>query len=104
MFGTLRESAPGVTGRKSPVGLTSALVLIMETGGRHSRNLVMKGRPMKNRLTYWKCPKCHGTGERIVVPGHVEHCSDCAGTGNALVDGKARAHAAEIERLLSEAR
>jgi len=56
---------------------------------------------MTERITYWKCPDCHGTGKRIVGYDSVERCFRCDGTGNAFVDGRARAHArrvAEIEQ------
>lgn len=56
---------------------------------------------MNDRLTYWKCPKCHGTGKTIPIPGRVEDCFDCDGTGNALVDGKARAHEREVNDILA---
>lgn len=55
---------------------------------------------MADRLTYWKCPRCYGTGQAIPIPGHVETCSECDGTGNALVDGAARAHSRQVAEIL----
>lgn len=54
---------------------------------------------MSDQLTYWKCPKCHGTGFQI-CGGREITCYPCDGTGNAMVDGAARAH----RRALSELR
>lgn len=51
------------------------------------------------RISYWQCQKCHGSGKAIPVPGHVERCFECDGTGNALVDGRAAAHAREVRRI-----
>lgn len=63
----------------------------------------------KDRITFWKCPKCHGTGKVItgrIGPPRVKDCERCDGTGNAMVDGAAEAHKrriAEIEtRQLAE--
>lgn len=45
-------------------------------------------------LTYWKCPRCHGTGLTF-EPWFADEpnvCSKCGGSGNALVDGEAERH------------
>lgn len=45
-------------------------------------------------LPYWKCAECHGTG-RVFRPWYAkqsEECFECAGTGNALVDGATEQH------------
>jgi DnaJ-class molecular chaperone len=58
---------------------------------------------MKERLTYWKCNHCHGTGKLIVGFGdgaRTASCDHCDGTGNGLVDGPTERHkrrVAEIE-------
>ena len=44
------------------------------------------------RIRYWKCSDCHGTGRAEHIPGRVTTCERCDGTGNALVDGEAAAH------------
>ena len=57
---------------------------------------------MSDRLTYWKCPKCHGTGH-VFRPWYNKQsgsCFACAGTGNALVDGETEQHK---QRLADEA-
>lgn len=51
------------------------------------------------RLNYWKCPKCHGSGRVIPIPGHAASCEACDGTGNALVDGAAARHRRALERI-----
>lgn len=53
---------------------------------------------MAERLTYWRCLECHGTGRRV-SGGYDFHCDACDGTGNALVNGKARAHHRAMERI-----
>lgn len=50
------------------------------------------------RLTWWKCPKCHGTG-RVIALRRVEPCFHCDGTGNALIDGRARDHARRVAEI-----
>lgn len=52
------------------------------------------------RLTYWKCPKCHGIGKVIagrIGSARVEPCFDCDGTGNGLVDGAAAEHRRDMD-------
>lgn len=49
---------------------------------------------MTERLTYWKCPDCHGAG-LVFRPWYAEtpeQCFKCDGTGNALVDGETERH------------
>lgn len=53
----------------------------------------------RDHLTYWKCRRCQGAGEVIVGYEGIERCPDCDGTGNGLVDGRARAYAREIDRI-----
>lgn len=58
------------------------------------------------RLTYWKCSECHGTGKVICGYDHdrIDPCSRCDATGNAMVDGETERHKrriAEIERRKS---
>lgn len=50
-------------------------------------------------MNYWKCPKCHGTGKVILAYSATEMCFDCDGTGNGYVDGAARYHAREVDRI-----
>lgn len=75
------------------------MVLAIVAGGS-SR----KARTVSNeRLTYWKCPKCFGTGRVIVndhkaVP-HAKSCVDCDGSGNALVDGQANEHLRRLSEI-----
>lgn len=60
---------------------------------------------MMERLTYWKCPSCRGTGRVAYGPTAIA-CFHCAGTGNALVDGREAAHRrrlTEIERSKNRA-
>ncbi len=52
-----------------------------------------------HNITYWKCPKCHGTGKNIVANHWIERCFDCDGTGNALEDGAARAHERRVREI-----
>jgi len=48
---------------------------------------------MGERLTYWKCPKCLGTGRRFEHwMSEPEPCFSCDGTGNALVSGETERH------------
>lgn len=58
------------------------------------------------RITYWKCRHCHGTGQ--VIRGCSEwrrafKCDECDGTGNALVDGAAEQHRRDLSELRSHA-
>ena len=49
---------------------------------------------MNDRISYWKCPKCHGTG-RVFSPWYAktsQECFDCAGSGNAFVSGEEERH------------
>lgn len=57
---------------------------------------------MSEHITFWKCPKCHGTGKTIKywgVKAETEACRKCDGTGNGLVDGEASEHQREIDRI-----
>lgn len=48
---------------------------------------------MSDRLTYWKCPHCHGTGR--VFEAYMREpldCLECDGTGNSCTDGKTERH------------
>ena len=53
---------------------------------------------MSDRVTRWKCPGCHGTGE-IIVGGKIRKCAPCDGTGNAMVDGETERHKRELARI-----
>ena len=59
---------------------------------------------MSGRLTYWKCPECHGTGrvfrKRLGTPRKSEPCFECDSTGNAFINGEAEQHK---RRLADEA-
>lgn len=58
---------------------------------------------MRERLTYWKCTYCHGTGYTLLGPigvQHAEPCFSCDGTGNAMVDGAAASHARQVAEAL----
>lgn len=49
---------------------------------------------MSERLTYWKCAECQGTG-RAFYPWYAEQsseCFKCGGTGNALINGETERH------------
>lgn len=43
---------------------------------------------MTDKITYWKCGDCDGTGKRISGPYIVGDCPRCNGSGNALRPGK----------------
>lgn len=54
------------------------------------------------RITYWKCSTCYGTGK--VIRGRIgspraEPCEKCDGTGNALVDGATERHKRRIAEI-----
>lgn len=53
---------------------------------------------MHERLTYWKCPKCHGTG-RVIYGPNAEKCFECDGTGNAMIDGVEQAHRRRLAEI-----
>lgn len=64
------------------------------------------GEGMSERLIFWKCRHCYGTGEIIVgsrAPA-VHRCPHCSGTGNALVDGHAEAHRRRLRQIKDAAR
>lgn len=55
---------------------------------------------MNERLTYWECRECFGTG-RVIVASNAYTCFACDGSGNALVSGAKHRHVqrlAEIDR------
>lgn len=53
---------------------------------------------MKDDITFWKCPDCHGTGREIIVGKAVE-CARCDGTGNALVSGAEHRHRRRLTKI-----
>jgi DnaJ-class molecular chaperone len=57
---------------------------------------------MRERITYWKCSHCHGTGRTIWGHGdtaRAETCFYCDGTGNAFVDGATECHKRRLEEI-----
>lgn len=48
--------------------------------------------------SFWKCPKCFGTGRRIYGSTAVD-CHACGGTGNGFVDGNEVAHRKRLEEI-----
>lgn len=50
------------------------------------------------RVTYWKCPKCYGTGRQIVGNSAIE-CSACAGSGNSFTNGDEVYHRRRLEEI-----
>jgi hypothetical protein len=53
---------------------------------------------MKGDLTYRPCPRCYGSGRRIIADRAIS-CEACDGTGNALVDGRAAQHRRELAEI-----
>jgi len=61
---------------------------------------------VSDRITFWKCSECHGTG-RVFVCVIAKECYKCDGTGNALIDGAEERHKrrlSEFDRRSDEAR
>ena len=56
------------------------------------------------RISYWKCSHCLGTG-RVIYGGDAgpHDCSECDGTGNALIDGATERHKRALAEIDSHA-
>lgn len=57
---------------------------------------------MTERITYWKCPRCFGTGRLIHGYGDSKRayeCKDCDGTGNSMIDGATERYKRELAQM-----
>lgn len=56
---------------------------------------------MSERINYWQCSACHGTGEVLLgfYCDEILACDRCDGTGNAMVDGAKRRHERRLEEI-----
>ena len=57
---------------------------------------------MRERITYWKCPKCFGTGKCVQgfePNARTYDCEACDGTGNGMVDGATERHKRRVAKI-----